>query len=82
MARGKGAAMSELRHTPGVRVKYSATMVDTKSSVSIECDEIAVPLNHMIVWILNNQSEALALLPYFHRLNSVCAEDLNDWVKR
>jgi len=74
--------MSELQQTPGVRVEYKAKMLDTKSSllVEVEVEEIATPLNHMIIWILNNQSEALALLPYFYRLNSVCAEDLNDGV--
>lgn len=63
---------------PRVRVKYKAEVIETKSCVQIDCANVEITLNHMIVWILNNQSEALALLPDFYRLCSVCAEDLDD----
>lgn len=65
--------MSELTATHGVSATYKAKTA-SGSSIAIECADLPVPLNQLIVWCMTKPEHALYLLPEYYKARAK-AED-------
>ncbi len=65
--------MNELKATPGVSATYKAKTA-SGSSIAIECADLPVPLNQLIVWCMTKPEQALYLLPEYYEARAK-AED-------